>query len=168
MARGLRMSEAQLEQAKKPKAKSVIKKSEHEIQCEFFKWWRTWSELKQIPTALCFAIPNSRRLSDSGRIYAWKEGLTAGTPDVFMAIPQKKSIYKTAFHGLFIEFKSEKGKPTPEQLAFIQFANAVGYKAIICKDSSSAIDEVMNYFNSQGYFENTYKAFQDEHNAVKQ
>lgn len=143
MSKALRMTIEQFEAAKNKTKKPPVKtKSEHEIQVEFFKWWRTYAELKDIPIPLCFAIPNSRRLSDAGRIYAWKEGLTAGVPDVFMAIPNKD------YHGLFIEFKSEKGKPTPEQKAFLEFAKKQGYMTVLAYSFENALEATLTYLHN--------------------
>jgi len=59
-----------------------------------------------------FSIPNegARTPQNGARMKAM--GRRAGTADMFLAVP------KLLCHGLFIEFKTSKGKQTPVQIAF--------------------------------------------------
>lgn len=78
------------------------------------------------------AIPNGSHLAGTKIQRAKKmktakaEGLKVGTPDLFIAIPAG------GWGGLWIEMKSEKGKPSENQLIMIDRLSKVGYKCEIC------------------------------------
>lgn len=57
-----------------------------------------------------FSIPNEGKRSFAYGQRLVKQGLRKGTPDMLFFIPNSQ------YHGLFIEFKSHKGKQSPEQL----------------------------------------------------
>lgn len=80
------------------------------------------------PGIVCFAIPNGGR---RGRIEAAimkGEGVTAGVPDVFVALP------RPPYAGLFVEFKSAKGRPTPAQRAMQERLVDAGYLVAEIRD----------------------------------
>lgn len=60
-------------------------------------------------------------------------GVKKGVPDLFL--PSAHGQY----HGLYIEMKTETGKPTVEQLWWIEELNAAGYFAEVCHGWKSAI-----------------------------
>ena len=68
-------------------------------------------------------------------------GVLKGASDIFMAWPTK------SYHGLFIEVKSKKGKPTPHQLAFLERMNAVGYLGKVCYGADEVISTMMDYLH---------------------
>lgn len=68
-----------------------------------------------------------------------REGLTNGISDLFLPYPNK------GFHGLYIEMKVGANKPTEEQKKFIEYANSVGYKAVLCYSGVEAINELEEY-----------------------
>ena len=55
-----------------------------------------------------------------------RQGVRAGVPD--LCIP----VAKRGFHGLYIEMKYGKGKPTEKQLEWLDMLNGNGYKAVVC------------------------------------
>lgn len=74
-------------------------------------------------------IPNENRCS-------WPEGKKlkamgkkAGVSDYFLAIPKSKGWQgdRDHYHGLWLEIKSKRGKPTPAQIKFGQRQLAKGY-----------------------------------------
>lgn len=122
--------------------KSDIKKkltpSEHQIQSAFF------SQVKIDPffkpyQRLIFSIPNAAKRSYALARYMQAEGLTAGVPDVFVAIP--KGIY----HGLFLEFKAGKNKLSGFQELFIENARRNGYYVLVCYSCEEAIAGLRSY-----------------------
>jgi len=52
-----------------------------------------------------------------------KEGLTVGWPDYQLLVPRGK------YHGLMLEIKAPKKRPTPEQLTILAALSAQGYMA---------------------------------------
>jgi len=76
--------------------------------------------------------------------YGWtvrnrQMGVRKGVPDLCLPIPTKE------YHGLFIEMKAGKGKPSEEQKDWINFLNTVGYKAVICNGWKAAAEELKKY-----------------------
>jgi hypothetical protein len=95
---------------------------------------------------LIFAIPNGTHIkSHQGRAKAKAEGLKKGVPDLFLPVANHD------FHGLFIEMKKPKddkspaGKPTKEQLQWIEDLSNEGYMAVICVGVDAAIDTIKAY-----------------------
>lgn len=91
------------------------------------------------------AIPNGAHLAGTKiqrqrKMAVMKsEGLKVGTPDLFLAIPNLD------FGGLWIEMKSEKGKPSENQLMMIDRLSKVGYKCEICYGWVEAKEAIESY-----------------------
>jgi len=99
------------------------------------------------------AIPNA----NSQRQVA--EGVRAGISDVCLPYPVWPAMfagplelhkYKT-YSGLYIEMKLEKrrkeknGGCSDDQIKFIDYANSVGYKAVVCYGWQEAVREIKRY-----------------------
>lgn len=67
------------------------------------------------------------------------EGLKAGIPDVAMFWPT------SSYHGLFIEFKYGKNKPTDLQRDKIALLKGRGYYCCVCYSLEEAITQVKEY-----------------------
>lgn len=140
---------------------------EWRIQCAFFRWW--WSAAKGLGVwpSLCFHIPNSSFLSgtktERQRRGQWANmaGVTAGVPDVFLAVPMKyeqrpegspwpatQTIYRG---GLYLEFKkpSERTKKngglSDAQQEFMAYAMARGYHCEVAYSWEEGRDRVLKY-----------------------
>jgi hypothetical protein len=112
--------------------------AEHEEQKALFEWARvsvnTYPELCNM-----FAIPNggARHIGVARKLKA--EGVKAGVPDVFLAVPSHKH------HGLFIEMKWGKNKMTVEQKAWKEMLELEKYKVVICYSWIEASLEISKY-----------------------
>jgi hypothetical protein len=69
-----------------------------------------------------------------------KQGMLSGVPDLFLPVP------KNGFHGLYIEMKFKKGKPTESQKQFIADSLLLGYQALICYSAKEAIQAIEDYY----------------------
>lgn len=123
---------------------------EHSHQVLLFEWANL--QLAKYPELAFFhAIPNGAKLpykrDNKGQRYSNQsrrliaEGLTRGVPDTCLPAPRGK------YHGLYLELKSEKGTPTPEQKKFIQFLNSHGYFACFAYGFDSAREVLEWYLN---------------------
>lgn len=113
-----------------------MKHIESHIQQACFSWFRL-----QFPdlAMLMFAVPNggSRRRIEAKIMKA--EGVTAGVADVLFLYPNSE------YHGLCIEFKTEKGKQQESQKRFQKAVEAQGYKYAIVRSIEEFIELVKNY-----------------------
>lgn len=105
--------------------------------------------LKQYPQLKWLhAIPNA----NSHKQVA--EGCRAGISDIFLPFPNNcldgTGNFKL-YSGLYIELKVEKrrnqknGGCSEDQLEFIDYANKVGYKALVCYSWTEARDAILDY-----------------------
>lgn len=103
-----------------------IATTEHQEQKALFEWAEAqkgkWPELR-----LLFAIPNAGGYTGGyGRNVArvlsmLAEGVKPGVPDICLPVARGQ------YHGLFIELKTEKGKATSIQQAWILALREEGY-----------------------------------------
>lgn len=111
--------------------------SEANIQAEFFK--HVWIFLKEDQRKLIFHVPNEGKRS---KYFARSSGITSGVSDIIMLIPNSE------FHGLLIEFKTDKGNQSNNQKEFEKQAVNSGYKYVVCRSAYDAIKEVQNYLKN--------------------
>lgn len=116
--------------------------SEHQEQCIIFKW----AELnrKAHPTLkLMYGTLNGVFV---GLKYARKlkrAGLIAGVPDIVLPVA------RGGFHGLYIELKVDKNKPSETQKEFIKMLIAEGYEAVVVWGSKDAINKIKSYLSQK-------------------
>ena len=134
--------------------------TEHDEQVAVLQWWESYARTKKIDPRLLFAIPNASRLTDTGRIYKWKEGLRAGVPDLMLAWPKmsfirivnwrglNQPIDKMLFAGLFLEMKRIGGKPSKAQLDMADLLRRAGYNVVIAYGFEEAQRAIRAYIES--------------------
>lgn len=120
--------------------------SEHSEQVQIFTWALgagkrpgmciRWPELE-----LLYAVPNAAKRSDKGRIYMYKEGLRSGVPDMCLPVPRH------VYHGLYIELKVDKNKPTKNQEWWLEKLEEQGYYTIARWGALDAIQTLEWYLN---------------------
>jgi hypothetical protein len=124
--------------------------SEHAEQATIIAWAQRWEHL--VPElALLFAIPNGAALAGytgrRGKRYSPQaaklkaEGLRPGVPDLFLPVARQ------GFHGMFIELKVGKNKPTREQVRLVDALAEQGYYAAVCWGAEDAIGEIKAYLD---------------------
>lgn len=106
--------------------------SEHTEQCALVDWL----EWNRVPH---YAIPNggSRNKIEAARLKA--EGVSAGVPDLCIPVPRGGA------HGLYIEMKFGKNKPTEAQNKWIAYLTSAGYACAVCYSADAAIRVVKEY-----------------------
>lgn len=120
----------------KPRRKSP----EHDIQAAFVTWCRL-HEKKYPELKLAFAVPNGghRHAATAARLKA--EGVRPGVPDWCLPVA------RGGYIGLFVEFKSSKGKPSPAQLEYIGLLKTAGHRVVVCNDFLVAAEVVKMYLS---------------------
>lgn len=118
----------------------AIRKIQHEAreQEALFAWIRM-QEKKHPELRLCFAIPNGgfRKAFEAHKLTL--QGVRKGVPDLFLSVPRQGQ------HGLYLEMKYGKNKPSDEQKDFICRLMEQGYRVRICYGWQEAQQEIKNY-----------------------
>lgn len=119
-----------------------MKSLEHAEQVSLMQWWSLQCRRFGIPEQLLFAIPNGgqRNIITAKRMK--DEGVRAGIPDLFLAVPRGK------FHGFFVEMKKTRGGVVSEsQKACMQMLSENGYCVTVCHGFMDAQDAVKGYLS---------------------
>lgn len=117
----------------------MSKRSEHTEQVALFNWCKLM-EQRHLQLALIFAIPNGgkRHISTAKRLKA--SGTKSGIPDIFLPVANRHGK-----HGLWIELKVGKNKPTKNQLWWIHSLRAEGYAVEVCYSFQESQAAIINY-----------------------
>lgn len=107
--------------------------------CELRNYYSQYPALK-----FAFHIPNGgeRHVAVAARMKA--AGTKKGVPDVFIPIPS--GIYG----GMFIEFKTKKGRLSQEQILYSGHLIDSRYYCIVSTDYKEAVSSVLEYLNFEG------------------
>lgn len=84
-------------------------------------------------------IPNGGGRSPKEAAILKRAGVTRGVPDLCLPWPSG------GYHGLYLEIKAGNNKMTAEQAEFIRYANAAGYRAVVCYGADAAINAITDY-----------------------
>lgn len=128
------------EVGEKPKDRRHLM-SEGKIQADCYSWF--WNAFPQYRKCY-FAIPNENNRADSSAISGAIRkamGVTKGVADTFMAVR------KGGYGGLFIEFKTEVGKQSPEQKQWQIIIENQGYLYRVIR-SLEEFKELINWYLS--------------------
>lgn len=115
----------------------MIQYEEHE-QTALFRWAamqeNVYPELRWM-----HHVPNGghRHKATAARLKA--AGVKAGVPDVCLPVP------RGGYHGLYVEMKFGKNKPTKNQQMWIKGLRENGYKAQVCYSCEDAIEAIKGY-----------------------
>ena len=106
-----------------------MKQTEHNLQTECVKWFRLqYPQIKD----LLFAIPNGGQRNKIVAAKLKAEGVVAGVPDLFLAVPEHDRDLGYVNFGLFIEMKIKPNKPTPNQQKMMDVFRDNGYQCVVC------------------------------------
>ena len=111
---------------------------EHNTQVSCVTWFRL-----QYPKYLIYAIPNGGQRNVIVAFKLKAEGVLSGIPDLHIPIA------KGGFHGLYIELKTGKNKPTENQLTIMQKLMNEGYLCVVCYSFEEFKMAVENYLNEK-------------------
>ena len=116
--------------------------SEHTEQVALFQWAKL-AQCEHPELALLFAIPNGghRAKAVAGKMRA--EGVQAGVPDIFLAVPRR------GYHGLFVEMKFGKNRPTAPQLRWLNRLDKQGYLTAVCYGFDEARSTIIEYLGEK-------------------
>lgn len=92
----------------------------------FLFQWANLAQQQYPELKLMHHIPNGGKRDVKTAINLKHEGVKAGVPDICLPVARGK------FHGLYIELKVGKNKPTPKQLEWIYALEEEGYAVKVC------------------------------------
>lgn len=121
-----------------PRAAVLAYPSEHQEQAALVRWATLYSN--DYPAlALLFAIPNggARDAVTGARLKA--EGVRAGVPDMYLPVA------RDGWHGLFIELKVGRNKPSKHQEWWSEKLTEQGYLAVVCWGWHDAAGLLVDY-----------------------
>ncbi len=113
--------------------------SESLEQQKFIEWCKL-SKCKYHNLDRIFAIPNGGYRAAREAAKLKREGVTSGVPDLCLPVPRH------GYHGLYIEMKHGKGKPSANQKEWINYLNEVGYKAVLAWEFEGAVKVIEDYY----------------------
>lgn len=116
--------------------------SESQEQQALFQWWHlVGSKLcPDTPAPVMYAIPNGGRRDAITGARLKAEGVLAGVPDIFLAVPAH------GYAGLYIELKRRNGgRVSPAQKLIMQRLRSHGYACVVCHGCEAAINAIQSY-----------------------
>ena len=99
--------------------------SEHDEQAALFEWM-AWNEPRLPDLWFAYAIPNGTRTTIRIAKRMKDEGVKKGVPDIHLPVARGR------YHGLYIEMKVGKNKPSPEQKEWLRRLAEQGHFTICC------------------------------------
>ena len=91
-----------------------------------------------------YHVPNEGKRSKSAGARMKQEGLKPGVPDVCLPVP------RGGFHGLYVEMKVGKNKPTDNQREWLAGLKEQGYATAVCYGWEAASKVILKYLNLGG------------------
>lgn len=113
-------------------------KGEAQEQVLLFQWMKFISG-KHPEALLAYHVPNGGSRNKIEAINLKRQGVKSGVPDVCLPVARQ------GFHGLYIEMKYGKNKPTKEQTEWLEALKNQGYKTAVCWSFEEARQEMLSY-----------------------
>lgn len=101
--------------------------------------WAAWAQKKYPPLRYMHHIPNGGRRDAVTGAMLKRQGVKAGIPDIFLPYASG------GWHGLYIEMKAGKNRPTQAQAEFLAYASAQKYMTSVCYSAQEAIEVIRGY-----------------------
>lgn len=121
------------------------------MQRQLIKWWAANCRHFGVPELCLFSIPNGGARSAITGAILKAEGARKGVPDLMLASPNyywfDSGVDKVRVlcAGLFLELKRPAGIVSPEQEVYHSLLRARGYKVVVCRSLTEAINEITTY-----------------------
>ena len=114
--------------------------SEAQEQSRLIAWANEVSRLGVYPElSRLYAIPNGGRRDKAEAAHLKRQGVKSGVPDLHLPVARGN------YHGLYIEMKVGKNKPTKNQKEWINALKASGYAVEVCYSAAAARQVIIAY-----------------------
>ena len=90
-----------------------------------------------------YHTPNGGYRNQAEAVQLKRMGVKPGVPDLFLPYPVGD------YCGLWLEMKTEKGKPTACQRDWIEYLRSVGFCAYVCHGAGEAINAIEAYLEAE-------------------
>lgn len=117
-----------------------MKQEEHNMQVACVCWFRMQYSVR---SALLFAVPNGGRRDRVTGAKLKAEGTLAGVADMLLLCPSSR------YHGLCIEFKTQKGRQSEAQKTFQRKVEGAGYAYCVVRSIGDFMNVVAAYFRGE-------------------
>lgn len=107
-------------------------------QIKLFRW-ADWYSASNPQLSLLYHIPNGGSRNKLEGANLKRQGVKAGVPDVCLPVPSGK------YHGLYIEMKYGKNKPTEQQKQWLKELSVQGYATAVCYSWEDAAKLICKY-----------------------
>lgn len=125
-----------------PKPRRSQRNEESRIQQDVIAWWAlAYRGLGVACEELLYAIPNGHRRDPVTGAILKREGLRSGASDLALAVA------RGPYHGLYLELKTETGRPSPAQCEFLDAVIAEGYRGRFAYGFDAAKAEIEGYLS---------------------
>lgn len=111
---------------------------EHREQAALFEW-AAYNEARIPELALLYAVPNGGARHPMVAAKMKAEGVKAGVPDMFLPVARR------GWHGLYMELKVDRNKPTARQLAWHTALKGEGYCVDVSYGWQEAASKLLAY-----------------------
>lgn len=128
--------------AHRPKIPTLAGWSEEEEQKALVAWAKAQA-CKYRCLYWLLHIPNGGSRNIAEAVNLKKMGVQPGVPDLLLPWPAG------GYGGLWIELKSESGKPTARQIDWIRYLRAAGYCAYVCVGFESGRSLILDYLEGR-------------------
>lgn len=123
-----------------------MRKSELTEQIKLFNWAESVKDF--VPELkMMYHVPNEgKRQQGTGAILK-AAGLRKGVPDIVLPVARQ------GYHGLYIELKFGKNKPTREQEEYLQALRNAGYQSAVAYGFEQAREIIRHYLRRERTFD---------------
>lgn len=108
--------------------------------------WAAYNAGRFPELAYLHHIPNGGKRDKATAAAMKRQGVKAGVPDLCLPVA------RNGFHGLYIELKAGKNRPTAKQKEWMEFLRLQGYHAAVCHHWGEAAELVEGYLMEKGGF----------------
>lgn len=105
--------------------------------------WVSFAMCKWPELELIYHIPNEGKRSRVNGASLKRQGLQKGVPDLCLPVA------RGGYHALYIEMKRKGGKPSREQLQWIEDLKKQGNLAVVCEGWEQAAETIKKYMEER-------------------
>lgn len=103
--------------------------------------WCDYNRGKYPELALLYHVPNGGKRDAATARALKRQGVKAGVPDLVLPVA------RSGYHGLYIELKAGKNKPTELQKWWLEKLHDQGYFVMVCYGWEEAVQALSTYLD---------------------